>query len=112
MDKFEEFVKPGGILIYDPNGITHHPTRTDIRIFQIEGTKLAAEMGNKKIFNMVILGGFLKEKPVIKIENIIEGLKKSISERYHHLISLNLEAITMGMNSIVPYQVAEPVLQN
>lgn len=105
MDKFEESVKPGGILIYDPNGITHHPTRTDIKIFQIEGTKLASEMGNKKIFNMLILGGFLKEKPVIKIENVIEGLKKSISERYHHLIPLNLEAIIMGMNSIVPYRV-------
>ena len=61
---------------------------------------------------MVILGGFLKEKPVIKIENVIEGLKKSISERYHHLIPLNLEAITMGMNSIVPYQVVEPILQH
>jgi 2-oxoglutarate ferredoxin oxidoreductase subunit gamma len=112
MDKFEQSVKPGGILIYDPNGITLHPTRTDIKIFQIEGTKLAAEMGNKKIFNMVILGGFLKEKPIIKIENVIEGLKKSISERYHHLIPLNLEAITMGMNSIVPYEVEEPVSQN
>jgi len=112
MDKFEEFVKPGGILIYDPNGITSHPTRKDIKIYQIEGTKLATEMGNKKIFNMVILGGYLKEKPIIKIENVIEGLKKSISERYHDLIPLNLEAITMGMNSIVPYQVVEPVLQN
>ena len=61
---------------------------------------------------MVILGSFLKEKPVIKIENVIEGLKKSISERYHHLIPLNLEAITMGMNSIVPYKVEELVSQN
>ena len=25
MDKFEETVKSGGILIYDPNGITHPP---------------------------------------------------------------------------------------
>ncbi|WP_304200894.1 2-oxoacid:acceptor oxidoreductase family protein [Flavobacterium alvei] len=109
MDKFEDAVKPSGILIYDPNGITAHPTRTDIKIYQIEGTKLAAEMGNKKIFNMVILGGYLKIKPVVKIENVIEGLKKSISERYHHLIPINLEAITLGMNSIVPYKVVEPV---
>ena len=44
MDKFEKSVKPGGLLIYDPNGISHHPTRNDIQIFQIEGTKIAAEM--------------------------------------------------------------------
>ena len=31
MDKFEETVKPGGLLLYDPNGITRHPERKDIR---------------------------------------------------------------------------------
>ncbi len=102
MDKFEETVKHGGILIYDPNGISHHPTRKDIKIYQIKGTKLATEMGNKKIFNMVVLGAFLKIKPIVKHENIIKGLKKSLSERYHHLIPLNIEAITMGMNSVTP----------
>ena len=102
MDKFEKSVKPGGLLIYDPNGISHHPTRNDIQIFQIEGTKIAAEMENKKIFNMVILGGFLKKKPIVKIENVIAGLKKSLSERYHHLIPLNEKAIHVGMENIHP----------
>ena len=50
MDKFENAVKPGGVLLYDPNGILEHPKRTDIDIYQIEGNKLAAELGNKKIF--------------------------------------------------------------
>jgi 2-oxoglutarate ferredoxin oxidoreductase subunit gamma len=104
MDKFEKSVKPGGVLIYDPNGISHHPTRTDIKIYQIEGNKMAAEMGNKKIFNMIVLGGFLKIKPIVKLENVIEGLKKSLPERYHHLIPLNEEAINKGMMNIVPYK--------
>ena len=111
MDKFEDTVKPGGILIYDPNGISVHPSRTDIEIFQVEATKLAAEMGNKKIFNMIILGGFLKEKPIVKLENVIEGLKKSLSERYHYLIPLNVEAINKGMSSIIPYKAKEKVIQ-
>ena len=32
LDKFEKSVKPGGLLIYDPNGITEHPTRKDIYV--------------------------------------------------------------------------------
>jgi 2-oxoglutarate ferredoxin oxidoreductase subunit gamma len=111
MDKFEDTVKPGGILIYDPNGISVHPSRTDIEIFQVEATKLAAEMGNKKIFNMIILGGFLKEKPIVKLENVIEGLKKSLSERYHYLIPLNEEAINKGMSAIIPFKAKEKVIQ-
>jgi 2-oxoglutarate ferredoxin oxidoreductase subunit gamma len=105
MDKFEESVKPGGILIYDPNGITQHPRRTDIDIYQIEGNRLASEMGNKKVFNMIVLGGFLKIRPIVKLENVIEGLKKSLPERYHNLIPMNKEAITIGMENIVSYKV-------
>jgi 2-oxoglutarate ferredoxin oxidoreductase subunit gamma len=112
MDKFEESVKPGGVLIYDPNGITHHPTRTDIQIFQIEGSKLAAEMGNKKIFNMVVMGAFLKIKPIVKLENVLAGLKKSLPERYHHLIPLNEEALKTGMNNVTPLKLANQITHN
>ena len=101
MDKFEEAVKPGGVLIYDPNGISKHPTRKDIKIYKIEGAKIAAEMGNTKIFNMVVLGGYLKVKPIVKLENVIKGLKKSLHERYHKLIPLNEDAITMGMKNVI-----------
>ena len=112
MDKFEESVKPGGVLLYEPNGILSHPTRTDINIFQIEANKLSTEMGNKKIFNMVVLGAYLKVKPIVELKNVIEGLKKSLPERYHHLIPLNEEAITVGMNSIKKYEVKESIIQN
>ncbi len=101
MDKFEETVKPGGVLLYDPNGILKHPTRKDINIFKVEGAKIAAEMGNAKIFNMIVLGAYLKAKPIVKLENVIEGLKKSLPERYHKLIPLNEEAIKRGMNELV-----------
>lgn len=100
MDKFEKAVKPGGTLLYDPNGITHHPTRKDIQIYQIEGAKLAAETGNAKVFNMIILGAFLKLKPIVKMENVIKGLKKSLPERAHKLIPLNEQAINIGMENV------------
>lgn len=110
MDKFEASVKPGGVLLYEPNGIHVPPTRTDINIYQIEATKLASEMGNKKIFNMVVLGAYLKIKPVVALENVIEGLKKSLSERYHHLIPLNEEAITKGMQNIHQYEASSQMI--
>ncbi len=100
MDKFESTVKPGGVLIYDPNGISKHPTRNDIDVYTIEGAKIAAEMGNTKIFNMVVLGGYLSVKPIVKLDNVVLGLKKSLHERYHKLIPLNEDAITMGMKNV------------
>jgi 2-oxoglutarate ferredoxin oxidoreductase subunit gamma len=96
MDKFEKAVKPGGILLYDPNGIRKPPTRKDINIYKVEGTKTAVEMGNPVIFNMIVMGSFLKVNPVLKIENVEKGLRESLPERYHRLIPLNLEALKTG----------------
>lgn len=100
MDKFEESVKPGGTLIYDSNGITRHPSRKDISIYRVEAAEEASKMKMQKVFNMIVLGGFMKVNPILKIENVIKGLKKSLPERYHNLIPMNEDAIKRGMEII------------
>ncbi len=104
MDKFEETVKPGGVLIYDGNGITKHPTRKDINIYRIDAYDKASQANMLKMFNMFILGGFLKLKPIIKPENIRKGLEKSLPSRYHNLIPENEKAVEMGKEIIKPIQ--------
>ena len=51
MDKFEKTVKPGGLLIYDPNGLTRLPERTDINVYSIEAADEAARQGLSKPIN-------------------------------------------------------------
>ncbi|MBN2213113.1 MAG: 2-oxoacid:acceptor oxidoreductase family protein [Bacteroidales bacterium] len=100
LDKFEKSVKPGGLLIYDTNGITRHPARKDIEIYQVEAAAEAARMVTTKTFNMIVLGGYLKIKPFVKFENVVQGLWKSLPERHHKLIPLNEEAIKRGMEIV------------
>src|SRR6056297_4279241 len=80
MDKFEKAVKPGGYLIYDGNGITRHPERKDINIYRIDAAAEAAKMSSTKTFNMIVLGGYLKVNPIVKLKNVTAGLKKSLPE--------------------------------
>jgi 2-oxoglutarate ferredoxin oxidoreductase subunit gamma len=101
LDKFEGAVKPGGLLLYDPNGITRPPVRTDIRLCTIEAAEEAAKIGNAKAYNMIVLGAYLKKKPVVLLENVIAGLKKSIPERHHKLIPMNEQAIRRGMEAVL-----------
>ena len=96
MDKFESQVKAGGTLIYDTNGITHHPTRTDINIYQIDATAECARLGQAKLFNTMILGAYLKVRPVVKMENVMAGLKKTLPERAWKMLPQNEEAIKHG----------------
>lgn len=100
LDKFEKYVKSGGILIYDPNGITHPPQRRDITIYTIAAAETAAKMGNSKVFNMIVLGAYLKVKPVVTTDNVVEGLRKSLPERAHKMIPENEAAIIEGMKLV------------
>ena len=105
MDKFEHTVKPGGLLIYDPNGITHHPTRKDINIYSVDAAEEAGKLGMMKVFNMIVLGGFLKLKPLIQPEFIHKGLEKSLPARHHKLIPENEKAIEIGKQILKAVQV-------
>ncbi|MCL1943694.1 MAG: 2-oxoacid:acceptor oxidoreductase family protein [Candidatus Azobacteroides sp.] len=100
LDKFESAVKPGGTLIFDGYGINHPPKRKDINVYQINAMDAATEMKNDKTFNMIILGGLLKVRPIVTLENVVKGLKKSLPERHHHLIPMNEQAIRKGMDII------------
>ena len=100
LDKFEATVKKGGLLLYDPNGISRHPEREDIRIFKVEAASEAAKMGSAITFNMIVLGAYLKVNPVVELDNVIKGLKKSLPDRHHHLIPLNEKAIHRGMEVV------------
>ena len=96
LDKFESKVKPGGILIYDGFGIINPPTRKDINVYRIDAMDKAAEMKNSKVFNMIVLGGLLKVCPIVSTNGLNKALYKTLPERHHGLIPLNMEAIKIG----------------
>jgi 2-oxoglutarate ferredoxin oxidoreductase subunit gamma len=96
LEKFEPKLKPGGILIYDGYGIINPPTRKDITVYRIDAMDKAAEMKNGKVFNMIVLGGLLKIAPVVSTKGVEKALYKTLPERHHSLIPLNMQAIEEG----------------
>lgn len=102
LDKFESKLKAGGILIYDGFGIINPPTRKDITVYRIDAMDRAAEMKNAKVFNMIVLGGLLKVCPVVSTDGLKRALFKSLPERHHGMIPLNMQAVEEGMKLIEP----------
>jgi len=96
LDKFENHVKPGGTLLYDPYGIHRLPQRGDINVVEVKATEAVLETGNLKTYNMLLLGALLKLFPMVSPDTVIKGLEKTLPERHHHLIPMNREAIEKG----------------
>lgn len=100
LDKFESKVKPSGTLIYDPSGIHHLPTRTDVTVVPVDAMQASIELKNSKTYNMILLGALLKLRPVVPVDAVLRGLKKTLPERHHHLLPLNEQALLKGMSLV------------
>ena len=100
LDKFQPKIKEGGTLIYDGFGIINPPTRKDMKVYRIDAMDKAAEMKNSKVFNMIVLGGLLEVCPVISHDGVEKALYKTLPERHHGLIPLNMQALKEGAGII------------
>ena len=49
---------------------------------------------------MIVLGGLLKVAHVVSTDGINKALFKTLPERHHGLIPLNMEALGVGMDII------------
>jgi 2-oxoglutarate ferredoxin oxidoreductase subunit gamma len=97
LDKFEQAVRPGGLIIFESNAIIMPPKRTDIAVLSIAAAEEAVKMKNARIMNMIVLGAFLERTHVVEVESVMKALGEVLPERYHHLLPLNEQALHRGM---------------
>ena len=98
--KFEKDVKPGGKIFVNSSLIEKKVERTDIEVYYIDANKLAADIGNIKAANLVMLGAVLKSTPIVDIESILEAFKKVFGPSKEKFIPQNREALIKGGESI------------
>lgn len=98
--RFEDSLKPDGLMIINSTLVSSRPTRTDITTIEIPISELAEEVGNIRTANMIMLGAFAKKTGTVSIE----ALKKSIGKVYKKandaMIELNKKAIDKGAEAI------------
>ena len=98
--KFEKDVKPGGKIFVNSSLIEKKVERTDIEVYYIYANKIAADIGNIKAANLVMLGAVLKSTPIVDIESILEAFKKVFGPSKERFIPQNREALVKGGESI------------
>ena len=95
LDRFEDFVKPNGVLVINTSLVNREARRTDIKIIKVPATEIATEVGDQRAANMVALGAFLEIKPIVSKESVIETFKKLFKSK-PHLVPINVTALERG----------------
>ncbi len=96
LDKFEDKVKSGGLIVADSSLVGHEVQRNDVRTVYLKATEIAEAMEVKKLANMVILGALIKETGIFDIEDVIAALKQTIPPKKATLLEPNIKAVTAG----------------
>lgn len=96
LDKYESYVKKGGLLIINSTLIDKKAERNDIEVLYVPANDLAEQAGSVKAANMVVLGTYLQKTKVVSERSVIAALEKIMGEKKSKLIPLNEKALELG----------------
>jgi 2-oxoglutarate ferredoxin oxidoreductase subunit gamma len=91
--KFESNLEKEGFLLIDEDLVKPGPTGTGVKMYSIPSTRIAEEMGNKIIANIVMLGFFTAVTGLVSADSVRKALPGSVPQRF---LDLNLQAFEKG----------------
>ena len=91
--KFLPAVEGGGIVLYNDSQIPADCMRRDLRMVALPFTRLADEVGNTKVGNIVMLGALLEATGMLEEERVVAALKRLVHPRF---FELDLAALARG----------------
>jgi 2-oxoglutarate ferredoxin oxidoreductase subunit gamma len=97
LEKFENIVVPGGIIIIDNSLISKGSERKDIELYGVPAAKIASEMGNLAYANVVLLGKLIAKTRIISKKSFISALKYILPEKKHYMVPEEIKALDIGM---------------
>ena len=100
LDKFQSKVKDEGQVFFNASTIDASSINTKAKKYAIDANRIANELGNIKVANMVMLGAFLAINPIFSDEEIIAMLKKVLGEKKKDLVDINISAISLGKKAV------------
>jgi 2-oxoglutarate ferredoxin oxidoreductase subunit gamma len=98
--KFEEKLSPEGLLIINTSVVDREPSRKDIQVAKIDANKIAEEIGNLRVANMVVLGAYVEKTGLISMESIEKAFERKLTGKKAKLIDMNIKAVKAGMEAV------------
>jgi Pyruvate/2-oxoacid:ferredoxin oxidoreductase gamma subunit len=84
--KFDAHVQPGGWVIYNGDVFPKECAREDVHVLALPFTRIANELGDARMANMVMLGALLEITDALSQANVDAGLKRLVkSQRWYEM---------------------------
>ena len=99
--KFGPMVKKDGLLLVNSSLIK--PEEVDVQgpdVVLIPSVALAAEAGNDRLSNMVMIGALTEKSGIISMDSLVQALKETSSQASPEILEVNIRAMQGGADFI------------
>jgi 2-oxoglutarate ferredoxin oxidoreductase subunit gamma len=100
LDKFEPSVIAGGRIFLNSSAVGARPTRTDIVVHNVPANRIADELGNLKVANMVMAGAIIAATRMVSLAAMDHVISESLKGTKAKLVEVNCKALRKGMESL------------
>lgn len=99
LDKFENSVKAGGIVVVDSTLVQRIPEIENVRVCAVPATQLAEENGYKGLANVILVGKLFAETGFCTEETLKAAMEQCVPAKKKSKVPLNLAALELGMQA-------------
>ncbi|UCG37289.1 MAG: 2-oxoacid:acceptor oxidoreductase family protein [Candidatus Bathyarchaeota archaeon] len=96
LEAFEPRLEPEGMLFLNSSLVTRSVERKDIKVMPTPANAIAAEVGEPKTANMVMLGCYISKTKLLPPETVLEGLKEFFEKKARY-VDVNIQAFEKGV---------------
>lgn len=100
LDRFEQSVVPGGLILLNRSLIDREVGREDVLVHSLEATTLAAKCGEPKAANMVMLGAYMALRGTPRQRQVEEAFTLVFGSGSSSTFNLNRKALRCGFDSV------------
>jgi 2-oxoglutarate ferredoxin oxidoreductase subunit gamma len=87
-------LKPGGILIIDPDLIGDRPLRKDVLIKQVPMARIADSLGQRLLINMIMLGVLTETARIVSKDAMVKAITANVPADSREI---NIKAFELGI---------------
>jgi 2-oxoglutarate ferredoxin oxidoreductase subunit gamma len=96
LDKFEDLVEEGGVLVVNASMVDRPVKRDDIKVISIPANDIAEALGSKRSVNMVMIGALLANMDLLSLDAAEAALEAHLPERHKKFLEGNKAALRKG----------------
>jgi 2-oxoglutarate ferredoxin oxidoreductase subunit gamma len=93
-DSYRDDIRKDAVIILDPDLVKKHDI--DRKLHKVQALKIAEELGNKIVTNIVMVGAFTSIYGLLKTEAVKESVIDSVPKRF---TELNVKAFERGFEA-------------